>query len=219
MSALLGWVDRRVIVALGVLIAIVATPLGSRLASTMVGHVLIQIPLLAAVGFVLAKCLEPKIETGVRAWNAGGIPGVLLASFTVAFWMIPRWLDGAVASTAIEAAKYGSVVLLVGVPLGWSWDRLHPIARGVVKIEFLAMLFRLGWLYLISPDRFCNNYLLTDQVWLGRSLVIVGVALCITWLIPLFFGEFAQATPRESNAVAEPGAHHRDSRTPARSLQ
>ena len=219
MSALVGWVDRRAIVALGVLIAIVATPLGPTLASTMVGHVLIQIPLLAAVGFVLAKCLEPKIETGVLTWNAGGIPGVLLASFAVAFWMIPRWLDGAVTSTAIEAAKYGSVVLLVGVPLGWSWDRLHPIARGVVKIEFLAMLFRLGWLYLISPDRFCSNYLLTDQVWLGRGLVIVGVALCITWLIPLFFGEFAHATPRKSNAVVEPGAHHRDSRSSVRSRQ
>ena len=203
MSAIVFGIDRRVLVAVGVLVAVIATPLGSTLASTMVGHVLIQIPLLAAAGWILGKYLEPKIETRVRTWNAGGIPGVLLASCTVAFWMIPRWLDGAVTSTAIEVAKYGSVVLLVGVPLGWSWERLHPIARGVVKIEFLAMLFRLGWLYLISPERFCNNYVLTDQVWLGRGLVIVAVALCVTWLIPLFFGEFVQTAPRPSSAVDE----------------
>ena len=196
-----GWIEGRLLVAVGVLLAIVATPLGSTLASTMVGHVLIQIPLLAAAGFLLGKILEPKIEATLRTWNAGGIPGILLASFAIAFWMIPRWLDGAVTSTAVDLVKYGSVVLLAGVPLGWSWDRLHPIARGVVKIEFLAMLFRLGWLYLISPDRFCNNYLLTDQVWLGRGLVIVGIALCITWMIPLFFGEFSQ----DGAASAETG--------------
>ena len=200
-------IDRRGLAAAAVLTAIVATPLGSALASTMVGHVLIQIPVLAAAGFVIGKSLEPKIDGALRTYNAGGIPGVLLASFAVAFWMIPRWLDGAVTSTAVEAAKYVSVVLLAGVPLGWSWDRLHPIARGVVKIEFLAMLFRLGWLYLISPDRFCNNYLLTDQIWLGRGLVIVGIALCITWLIPLFFGEFGQPPSRQPSAAVEPKGH------------
>lgn len=191
--------EGRIFVAAGVLLAIIATPFGSALASTMVGHVLVQIPLLAAAGFVLGRSIEPKIEVTLRTWNAGGIPGILLASFALAFWMIPRWLDSAVTSTVVDMAKYGSVVLLAGVPLGWSWDRLHPIARGVVKIEFLAMLFRLGWLYLISPDRFCNNYLLTDQVWLGRGLVIVGTALCIAWLIPLFFGEF----PHDDTARAE----------------
>ncbi|MDE0179514.1 MAG: hypothetical protein OXP36_13090, partial [Gammaproteobacteria bacterium] len=119
MSALAGWIEGRMLIAVGVLLAIIATPLGSTLASTMVGHVLIQIPLLGAAGFVLGKSLEPKIEATLRTWNAGGIPGILLASLAIAFWMIPRWLDGAVTSTAVDMAKYGSVVLLAGVPLGW----------------------------------------------------------------------------------------------------
>lgn len=210
MRSLAVWgIDRRLLVAGALVIALVATPLGSMLASTMVGHVLIQIPMLAAAGFVFGRILEPKIEATLRTWNAGGIPGILLASFAIAFWMIPRWLDGAVTSTAVEMAKYGSLVLLAGVPLGWSWDRLHPISRGVVKIEFLAMLFRLGWLYLISPDRFCNSYLLTDQVWLGRGLVIVGIALSITWVIPLFFGEFGQAEPRTPSRMVAGPRHRR----------
>ena len=54
------------------------------------------------------------------------------------------------------------------------------------------MLYRLGWLYLISPDRFCNNYLLTDQIWLGRGMLVVGLALSLTWLIPVFVGSGRQ---------------------------
>ena len=178
------------------LAAIVATPVGEWMISTMLGHVLVQIPMVVAVGFVLGRRVEPRIHSALRAVNAGGIPGILLVSFTIAFWMIPRWLDGSLTSDMIAAAKYLSLVLLAGMPLAWSWSRLHPVARGVVKIEFLAMLFRLGWLYLISPDRFCNNYLLSDQVWLGRGMIVVAIALSITWVIPVFFGEFATEPER-----------------------
>ena len=83
--------------------------------------------------------------------------------------------------------KYLSLPLLVGIPLALSWQILHPIARGVVKIEFLAMLFRLGWIYLVSPDRLCNNYLLGEQQQLGQLLIILGFALGITWLVKVFF--------------------------------
>ena len=178
-------------VAVGGLLTIVATPVGEFLAGTMIGHVLVQIPLLVAAGFVLGRCVEIRLDGVLRDWNAGGIPGILLASFAVAFWMVPRWLDAALTDPVVNAAKYASLVLLAGVPLALSWSRLHPIARGVVKIEFLAMLFRLGWLYLVSPDRLCNNYLLTDQAWLGQGMIIVAIALSITWLVPVFFGEFA----------------------------
>lgn len=189
--------------ALGLLLVIVATPVGPALAATMMGHVLVQIPFLVAVGLVLGRYIEPNIDGILQRWNAGGIPGILLASFAIGFWMIPRWLDGSLTSTATEAAKYASLVLLAGLPLAWSWARLHPVARGVVKIEFLAMLFRLGWLYLISPDRLCNSYLLTDQTWLGRGLVLVAIALSITWLVPVFFGDFA-AVPTPNGPRQEP---------------
>jgi len=188
-TTLAEFLDRRVLIGTGLLLAIVATPLGPTMTATMPGHVLLQIPLLVAVGVLLGRWLAPWIETRLGPWNAGGIPGILLASFAVGFWMIPRWLDGALTSTTVEAAKVASLVLLAGMPLALSWQRLHPIARGVVKIELLAMLFRLGWLYLISPERFCNNYLLTDQVWLGRGMIAVAIALSITWLVPVFFGE------------------------------
>ena len=196
--------DGAALLAAAALFAIVATPVGGWTASTMAGHVLVQIPMLIAAGFVLGRLFEPRIRRALAVLNAGGIAGILLASFTIAFWMIPRWLDGSLTSDWIAGAKYLSLVLLAGMPLAWSWSRLHPVARGVVKIEFLAMLFRLGWLYLISPDRFCNNYLLTDQVWLGRGMIVVAISLSITWMIPVFFGEFSNESERAHKAHATP---------------
>lgn len=207
MNALPRQFDRRLLIVGVLFIGIAATPLSGLLTETMVGHVLIQIPLLVAIGFGFGRWLEPRVEKRLRHWNAGGIPGIVLVSFVLAFWMIPRWLDAALTNGVIEWAKYASLVVLAGIPLALSWFRLHPIARGVVKIEFLSMLFRLGWLYLISPDRFCNNYLLTDQLWLGRGMIIVAIALSITWMIPVFFGNLADSLNPPNTSKREPPSH------------
>ena len=167
-------------------LAITLTPVGAALEATMTGHVLVEIPLLVAVGVILGARVEPYLLRVLAPFNACGIPGILVATFALAFWMIPRWLDASLTDPAVAFAKYVSLVLLVGMPLAWSWQRLHPIARGVVKIEFISMLFRLGWLYLVSPERLCNNYLLGDQIWLGRGFLVAGVVLAVAWLVPLF---------------------------------
>ncbi len=174
-------------IAIGVWAAIALTPIGRWLESTMAGHVLIEIPLLVAAGIALGARIETHLARLLRPCNGGGIPGVLIAAFALAFWMIPRWLDAALTDALLAMAKYVSLTCLVGMPLAWSWSRMHPIARGVVKVEFLAMLFRLGWLYLISPDRLCNNYLLDDQMRLGQGFLALGGALTIIWLVPVFF--------------------------------
>jgi len=167
---------------------LLAGPLLGVLESTMLSHVLIQFPILIAIGIVLGDKSRMAFAPLLKVCNGGGIAGILIATFTLAFWMIPRWLDAALNDHWVGVAKYLSLVMLVGVPLAWSWSRLHFIARSVVKIEFLTMLFRLGWLYLISPDRLCNNYLLKDQTYLGYGFLILAVSLAISWLIPVFFG-------------------------------
>ena len=186
-----------VFAALAAWAAVAFTPLGTWLESRLASHVLVEIPLLVAVGFVLGRSIEPCWRKALEPLNGGGIPGILLVTFALAFWMIPRWLDASLQEPAVAAAKYVSLVALAGMPLAWSWRRLHPIARGLVKIEFLAMCFRLGWLYLISPDRLCNSYLLDDQVLLGQGFLVLGVALSITWLYPVFFGAWSVPSPRE----------------------
>ena len=170
---------------------------GTWLESSMVTHVLIELPLLVAIGVVLGQLIKKYSNPILYYFNTGGIAGILITTFTLAFWMIPRWLDASLTTETIAWAKYISLPLLAGVPLSLSWNVLHPIARGVVKIEFLSMLFRLGWLYIISPNRLCNSYLLNDQQLLGQGFIMIGIALSVAWLIPAFFGNL-ERVERES---------------------
>lgn len=166
-------------------VAIAATPLGRWLEQTMFTHVLIELPLLVILGILLGLQFNVASLPWINAINLGGFWGLIAATFLLAFWMIPRWLDFSLTSPAVAYAKYGSM-LIIGLLLVASWSKAHVITRAVVKIEFLTMLYRLGWIYLISPDRLCNNYLLSDQIWLGRGLLITGFALAIAWMLPLF---------------------------------
>ena len=184
------------------LIAIVATPVKSSLESTMASHALIELPILILLGVALGRIILSHNIHFLLRFDTGGITGILIASFTIGFWMIPRWLDASLIDTNVSAAKFMSLIIFAGVPLAISWERLGFIARGVVKIEFLGMLFRLGWLYLISPDRLCNSYLLEDQIWLGKGFLILGFAFSVCWIIPLFVtpkispnAETPQSTP------------------------
>ena len=163
---------------------IVFTPAGSFLEASLSGHVLIEIPLLIIVGIMAGSLIKPRLA-GVLSMIS--IPAILLACFTLAFWMIPRWLDASLNDEFIAYMKYLSLPLLAGIPLALSWQILHPIARGVVKIEFLAMLFRLGWIYLVSPERLCNNYLLNEQQQLGYMMIILAFAFGTIWLAQVFF--------------------------------
>lgn len=182
------------LIATLLIVLITITPAGSWLESTLIGHILIEIPILILIGIWIGTRCASYLESYLSIYNRGGIPGILLAALTMAFWMIPRWLDASLADVQISNIKYASLILFVGVPLSWSWSRLHPIANAVVKIEFLTMLFRLGWLYLISPDRLCNNYLMSDQIWLGRGFLWIAIALSITWLFPVFFGNWNESS-------------------------
>jgi hypothetical protein len=86
----------------------------------------------------------------------------------------------------VALAKYVSVPLLVGAPLALSWPHMHAIAKGLVWIELLATLLRLGWLYLAAPTRLCNNYSLSDQILLGKLLLIIAATITAYWVIRLF---------------------------------
>ena len=164
---------------------IAATPAGAYLEASLLSHVLIEIPLLIVIGMIAGALLKQHL-TGVL--DVISIPGILLACFTLAFWMIPRWLDASVNDEFIASMKYLSLPALAGAPLALCWRNLHPVARGVVKIELLAMLLRLGWLYLVSPDRLCNNYLLSEQQELGYAFIVLASAAGIIWLYQAFFG-------------------------------
>ncbi len=157
----------------------------------------VQTSLLVLLGLVIGKLSEPTLGRQLDLWNSGGIAGIVLASFTLGFWMIPLWIDSAIEDPWIGMLRYFSLVGLAGVPLAWSWPLLGTVGKAFVKIEFLAMLLRIGWLYLIFPTRLCNNFFLADQRVLGGGFILLAALLALFWALLLFMDGRSLANNRE----------------------
>ena len=143
----------------------------------MLTHMLVQIPLLAIAGGLVAVSLPARATDRVAAWNRGGVTGVIVALIASSWWMVPRALDLALASPAMEAFKFVSLPLLVGAPVALSWRALGMIGRGFVIANVLPMWATVGWIYLAAPVRVCNYYLMDQQVVAGTGLLIASVLL------------------------------------------
>ncbi len=163
-------------------------PVRHVLEATMTLQMLVQIPLLAVAGRWLAPLLMRRVVDVLSGWNRSGITGIVLVSLTGVLWMLPRMLDAALENPWVALAKFASVPLLIGVPLAISWPQAGFVVRGVWLVEIVAMTFRLGWLYLVSPVRLCSNYLLSDQQQLGKIMLAVGVAICLLLAWKLMWG-------------------------------
>jgi hypothetical protein len=171
-------------------LVLLAPPVRHGLEATMTAQMLVQLPLLAAAGWLLSGAVPPRVLARVERWSHRGFTGLVLVTVTAAFWMLPRSLDAATSHTLISAAKYLSVPLLIGLPFGVSWPRMGFVVRGIFLVEFVASFFRLGWLYLISPIRLCNNYALSDQQRLGGSMLAIGGGLLVWLAWKLLWGRF-----------------------------
>lgn len=170
------------------LLVILAMPLSRQLLeSSLINHMLIQIPLLALAGWMMGTFfLNHKFEH----LNRYGIPGLLIGLFAILFWMIPRWLDAALSEPFWEVMKFMTVPLLIGVPLTISWPKLSSFSRGVVWTNAISMFGVLGWLYVAAPLRVCNNYLVNQQQEFGYTAMAVGVSIAVYWVGIAFFGNW-----------------------------
>jgi hypothetical protein len=92
-------------------------------------HMTVQMPLLACVGLLIASTLRPREPPWLVEADWLGIPGLLAVVFATSFWMLPRMLDAALAHPLIDLAKFDTLPLLVGLPLGLSWQRLPGLGR------------------------------------------------------------------------------------------
>lgn len=164
-------------------VLLAAPPLQRMLEASMTAQMLVQIPLLAIAGMLLGISLPESVANWIQPWNRGGATGLIVVTFASTCWMLPLSLDAAVVSPVAGFAKFLTVPLLIGLPLAMSWLSMSFVLRGVLLFEALATLFRMGWLYLISPVRLCNSYGLSDQQRLGEWLLMSGAALllCIAW--------------------------------------
>ncbi|EIL97446.1 hypothetical protein RHOFW104T7_10220 [Rhodanobacter thiooxydans] len=176
--------------AVALFVALLLPPVRAWLESRMSLQMLVQIPLLITVGWLLSAALPPRLGEGIARWNRHGISSLVLASLAGMFWMLPRSLDAAIGEPWMAVAKFASVPLLIGLPLGLGWPHMGFVVRGVFLLELTATFFRLGWLYLVSPIRLCNNYLLDDQQRAGEAMLVIGSLLLAGVAIKLLWGRF-----------------------------
>ncbi|HJV24035.1 MAG TPA: hypothetical protein VJ673_00040 [Aromatoleum sp.] len=196
---------------LGALYLLLATPdARAWLEATMSGHMLVQIPLLAALGFVACRLLPDAWQEALLAAAGGPIPHVVVALFASSWWMLPRALDEAFANLTVEAAKFVSLPALVGLPLALAWRRLGTIGHGFIWTNFISMLAVLGWLYIAAPVRVCNSYLVDQQESAGWLMVKLALLLFAGWLASLFVG----GSPENDASLSRPTAPPETADTP-----
>jgi hypothetical protein len=157
------------------------------LEATLVGHMLVQMPLLALAGGLFGSTFEPRLDRVMERWNRFGVAGFTLAIFTILFWMVPRSVDGAVAYPAYEMFKFVSLPC-AGAALALGFARTHPILAGTLKANIVSMLAVLAWIYTAAPGRLCNSYLGSDQKMLGSGMAVLAGVLAINWGLGLLFG-------------------------------
>jgi hypothetical protein len=191
--------------ALCALALLALPPARQALESSMSVQMLVQFPLLALCGFVLAGALPVRWRLRLDSWNGYGIAGLFAVALVMAILMIPRVLDLALADGRIELAKWLALVL-AGAALRVSWRRGGLLVQGFFLGNVLPMTAAVGQLYQDSPIRLCNSYLLDDQVRLGQMLVALAMAVGITWfaqLIRVLMRREGAALPPELDGSAE----------------
>ncbi len=161
-------------------------PLRQDLEANMLYHMLVQFPLLICAGFLIGNALPVVIKNRLTAWNHLGITGLLLAACVASFWMIPRALDETLVQPWIETFKFASLTFGVGAALALSWQSASFLIKGLFIGNLLPMLAVAGWLYIESPVRLCNAYLVSQQELTGTALVWASVFGAIIWLASFF---------------------------------
>jgi hypothetical protein len=156
------------------------------LEQSLVGHMLIQLPLLCAAGWWGSVALGKRLA-GLSDFAPAF---VLTALFATIFWMLPRWLDAALTEPLVEALKFVTVPLFVGAPLGLAWAQLGTVVRGFIWANAISMLMILGWLYLAAPARVCNNYLLEQQETFGWAALAAALGISLYWTLLALFGSW-----------------------------
>lgn len=180
--------------ALSALLLALAVVLRSTLVQSMALHMLVHIPMILAGGIFLGKAAAmavtrapcqsaaQKLAARVVDCDRHGVSGLLYASLVGLYWMIPKALDGVLLFPAAEASKFFSIIL-AGVCLSGSWTRADRVIKLFFVGGFCWMTAIAGLLYQESSTRLCNFYLLNDQAWTGRGLVILAVMIPVGWLL------------------------------------
>ena len=158
---------------------LLAPPVAHLMESVMVVHMHMQMPMLVIAGFLVAPALQRVLPRLFSRWNANGVPGNLLFSIIIMYWMLPRTMDEALTAQSMEMFKFISLPLLAGIPLRDSWGKLSSTWRTATIGGFTLLFYGAGAVYLGAAEQLCNNYLLLDQITLGWAFLLTAVAMTV----------------------------------------
>jgi cytochrome c oxidase assembly factor CtaG len=167
---------RRALWALAV-VAAVTPPFDTYLDASMSRHMLVQMPLLAALGYA-AQRIWPVLRLRPPSLPLGA---VVFATGTMLFWMLPRSLDSAVALAWVDQLMHGNM-LAAGWSLAFALPRLSFHAKMAFGVYALAMLLAAGVVYAMADVPVCATYSMVQQAAAGTSLLWLGGALFIVLL-------------------------------------
>lgn len=168
------------------------------LEATLIGHMLVQIPLLGLLGYTIGVLSRTMMREHLLVWDRCGATGLLFLVFISVVWMLPRTVDAALVDYRYELAKFFGLPV-AGVLLAWSYPRVPVIVRGVLLAHVVSAFWVMSWVYLSAPVRLCNSYVRSDQDAVGASLMVIGLVL------PLYLGHrllFAPFSPRPRDGGA-----------------
>jgi hypothetical protein len=156
------------------------------LEASMLRHMLLQLPLLVAAGWLLGEALAKRWpdrlgeRARIAAFDQHGVTGLTALLFISAYWMIPRALELSITDPLIEAAKFISLTAL-GAILPGSLQRANWIVQLFYMGNLSWMTAIAGVQYQNMPQRLCNAYLLDDQIATGAALVCASIAIALLW--------------------------------------
>lgn len=168
--------------ALGLLALLIWPPVRHALEASMTRHMLLQFPLLMLVGAMLSAALPHQAVRALGRWNAHGVAGLVGVAVVLALAMIPRLLDLVLVNDTLEWIKFAMLVL-AGAALRLSWQPAGLLVQGFFLGNVLPMGIVVGQVFVDSPVRICNAYLLDDQVRLGQWLTWSCAIFAAAWLV------------------------------------
>lgn len=148
------------------------------IASSMVIHMVVQIPALVLAGYWLNaqnKAIKSALSFSFSCW--------LWILFAGMFWMLPISLDKALISSNWDIFKI-ITLLLSGILLKSALAGPKVLSLFFVGSS-LMMLFSVGHFYQNSESRLCNGYLLASQQSTGLGLMLLATALLLFALFKL----------------------------------
>jgi hypothetical protein len=166
--------------------ALSVPPWRSLIEQSMVWHMVVQMPMLVAGGWLLAGSgIKGLGMQRFADWNQYGLTGFIASQLIAAYWMLPLAIDRAVVLPQADALKLVSL-LACGAMLKASFDRSPAVLQLFFVGYAVAMLSSAGVFLATTDRRLCNAYSLDSQWNAGSGVVALGIALGCAWAWRLF---------------------------------